>query len=138
MPPKRKRNAHVGTNGSVASGKPPNGSLSSRWGWVSSEVLDADNITLEHRMAASNLSTRNGNPVCQNKYAVRSQESPVPEGAAHVGGELSDDVIVISDADEPLCTKKLCKTNPWCLNHLGQEMWEDEGRSYPRLMVPPL
>jgi ubiquitin carboxyl-terminal hydrolase 48 len=137
MPPKRKRIALVATNGFV---KPksvtlPNGLLSSRWGWVSSEVLDVDNITLEHRMVAANLSTRNGNPLCQNKYAIGSQEIPVPEAIApsapSVNGELSEDIIVVSDADEPLCAKRACKTNPFCLNYLGQEMWENEGKSHP-------
>jgi hypothetical protein len=128
MPPKRKRNALVGTNGIVASGKLK---TSGCWSWVSSEIRDVDNITLEHRMTASNLSTRNGNPLCQNKYAVSRQESSVLDAAsptaAHVNGELSEDVIVVSDADEPLCAKRTCKRNPYCLNHLGQEMWEDEG-----------
>jgi hypothetical protein len=135
MPPKRKRNALVGTNGIVASGK----SLTSCWGWVSSEVRDVDNITLEHRITASNLSLRNGNPFCQNKYAIGGQEFPVPYAASpnapHVNGELSEDVIVVSDADEPVCAKRACKSNPYCLNYLGQEMWEDEGKLHPRLVL---
>lgn len=130
MAPKRKR------NGSVSSKKPLNGSLSSRWGWVSSEVVDVDKITLEHRMAASNLSVRNRNPFCPNKYGVDSNEVSIPEPAAsnatHVNGELSEDVIVVSDTDEPVCSKKACKTNPWCLNYLNQEIWENEGKSSQR------
>jgi len=89
-----------------------------------------DDITLEHRMTASNLSMRNGNPLCQNKFSVSRQESPVFDAspnATHVNGELSEDIIVVSDADEPLCTKKACKRNPYCLNYLGQDMWDDEG-----------
>ncbi|THH10686.1 hypothetical protein EW145_g1149 [Phellinidium pouzarii] len=40
--------------------------------------------------------------------------------------DLSD-VIVISDGeDELLCDKKRCKDNPFCLNYLGQDKWEDE------------
>jgi len=128
MPPKRKRNARVGTNGFVASGKPKSHGC---WGWVSSEVRDMDDITLEHRMTASNLSIRNGNPLCQNKYSVGRHKSPVFDAASptatHVNGELSEDIIVVSDADEPLCTKKACKRNPYCLNYLGQDMWDDEG-----------
>ena len=126
MPPKRKRNTLVGTNGFVSGVK----LKSSCWSWVSSEVRDIDNITLEHRMTASNLSKRNGNPLCQNKYAVGGQISPVLDAASpatHVNGELSEDIIVVSDAEEPLCAKKACKRNPYCLNYLGQEMWEDEG-----------
>lgn len=131
MAPKRKR------NGSVSSKKLLNGSLHSRWAWVSSEVADVDKITLEHRMAASNLSMRNGNPCCPNKYAaVDSNEACVPRPAAsnatHVNGELSEDVIVVSDTDELVCAKKACKTNPWCLNYLNQENWENEGKSSQR------
>ena len=138
MPPKRKRNALIGSNGFAAGDRPQysalNGSRSS-WGWVSSEVLDVDHITLEHRMTASNLSMRNGHPFCQNKFAVGRQESfvlvPTASNTAHINGELDEDIIVVSDTDEPLCTKKACKANPYCLNYLGQEMWEDEGMVHP-------
>ena len=40
-----------------------------------------------------------------------------------------DDVIVISDDEGPMCTNKICKYNPYCLNYLGQDKWEDSGES---------
>jgi hypothetical protein len=90
-------------------------------------------ITLEHRMLACNLSQRNDIPYCLSKFAAKkddgnakkSREFQLP--APSVDGELDDDIIVISDDEQPSCSKKLCKANPNCLNYLGQEMWEDEG-----------
>ena len=37
------------------------------------------------------------------------------------------DLIVVSDDEGPLCDKKSCQSNPYCLNYLGQKMWEDKG-----------
>ena len=135
MAPKRKRNASL----------PPKGlnpgellqrnafSSASPWGWVGTEVTDLTDITLEHRMLACSLSQRNDIPYCRNKFAVKEEETharnsrerqlPLPS----VDGELDDDIIVISDDERLSCSKKHCKTNPNCLNYLGQEMWEDEG-----------
>jgi hypothetical protein len=96
-------------------------------------VTDLADITLEHRMSTCSLSQRNDIPYCRNKFAAkedkahaknsRERQLPLPS----VDGELDDDIIVISDDEQPSCSKKLCKTNPNCLNYLGQKMWEDEG-----------
>jgi ubiquitin carboxyl-terminal hydrolase 48 len=74
------------------------------------------------------LSRRSRNPFCTNKYAPKpeKQRSSTPKHEV-ADGELQDDVIVISDDEPQPCSKKLCKHNPNCLNHLGQETWEDEG-----------
>lgn len=48
-----------------------------------------------------------------------------------------EDIIVISDDDAPSCSKKDCKTNPNCLNYLGQESWEDEGTFHGREQLDP-
>ena len=42
-------------------------------------------------------------------------------------GDEDDGVVVISDDEGPTCDKKTCRSNPNCLNYLGQEQWEDEG-----------
>ena len=96
-------------------------------------MTDLADITLEHRMLACHLSQRNDIPYCHSKFEVKEDEGhaknsrepqpPLPS----VDGELDDDIIVISDDEQPSCSKKLCKANPNCLNYLGQEMWEDEG-----------
>ena len=96
-------------------------------------MTDLADITLEHRLLACNLSQRNDISYCLSKFAAKEDEErakksresqpPLPR----VDGELEDDIIIISDDEQPSCSKKLCKANPNCLNYLGQEMWEDEG-----------
>ena len=98
MPPKRKRRVQ---------------SVTSPWSWVATEVKNETDITHEHLLAAAGLSLA---PPCQNKYALRDNQP--------AQGELDADVIVISD-DEDDCSKKNCKSNPSCLNHLGQATWEN-------------
>jgi hypothetical protein len=89
----------------------------SLWGWVGTEVADASNITPEHRLFAYGL-TSNQFPRCQNKYTAQgSQDAAMDDGA-----------IVVTDDD---CDKKTCKQNPWCLNYLGQEKWENRGTFMP-------
>ena len=83
-------------------------------------------------MLACNLSQRNYLPYCRNKFSATEDDAPAnssrESSRPNVNGELDDDIIVISDDEQPSCSKKLCKTNPNCLNYLGQEKWEDEGR----------
>jgi ubiquitin carboxyl-terminal hydrolase 48 len=131
MSTKRKRRASPTTTGLAAGEQLKRSTLpgneSSVWGWVGTEVLDASHITKEHRMITCGLSKRSRHPFCPNKYAsFRRKRSPPQESAAT--GELDDDVIVISDDEQPQCSKKSCKNNPNCLNYLGQEKWEDEGK----------
>ena len=132
MAPKRKRNASLPPKGPTLFKR--NAIISALpWGWVGTEVTDLAGITLEHRMLSCNLSQRNDMPHCRNKFAAKEDEAHATNPSerhlpiANVDGELDDDIIVISDDEQPSCSKKLCKTNPNCLNYLGQEMWEDEG-----------
>ena len=37
------------------------------------------------------------------------------------------DLIIVADDEVSACDKKSCQGNPYCLNHLGQKIWEDEG-----------
>lgn len=137
MPPKRKRTAAAAVNGIVPGEKlrrhpPHNGSGIARWDWVGSEVTQAEDITLDHRMASCNLSPRNGIILCHNKFGSEGDVDKAAtfvreQGSSRANGELEDDIIVISDDDEPVCSKKACKCSPYCLNYLGQDMWEDEG-----------
>jgi ubiquitin carboxyl-terminal hydrolase 48 len=127
--------------------------LAKPWDWVDSEIRDAKDITLDHRLAACGLSTRNIHPYCRNKYAssdAKEEEeeeeedkppSPVvdqPPVKKQTDDNLNEDIIVISDDEDTptapvqrktACTKKACKNNPNCLNYLGQGVWEDEGLS---------
>uniref|UniRef100_A0A0W0FLB1 ubiquitinyl hydrolase 1 n=1 Tax=Moniliophthora roreri TaxID=221103 RepID=A0A0W0FLB1_MONRR len=106
------------------------------WGWVGTEVRDPSEITQEHILAVYGLSSRTRRRRCPNKYAQEEKCSSSVESAQKaVNGELDEDVIVISDDEELNCNKKDCKQNPFCLNYLGQEKWEDEGQDNP-LDVP--
>ncbi|KAH7929713.1 cysteine proteinase [Leucogyrophana mollusca] len=138
MPPKRKRRASPAAKGLAAGEQLKRGKLagndSSTWGWVDTEVSDPSKITLEHRLMTCGLSKRNRNPFCANKYASNQKErtsrSPTRETKDKpADGELDNDVIVISDDELPPCDKKSCRNNPNCLNHLGQEKWEDEDKA---------
>jgi len=133
MAPKRKRNASLPPRGLAPGELLKRNAItsSSTWGWVGTEVTDLADITLEHRMLACSLSQRNDALYCRNKFAPTQDEANANSAREHqlpsANGELDDDIIVISDDKQPSCSKKLCKTNPNCLNYLGQEMWEDEG-----------
>ncbi|KAG5354040.1 hypothetical protein C0989_009737 [Termitomyces sp. Mn162] len=99
----------------------------SRWGWVGIEVDRVSSITSEHLLISCGLSKRNNHPSCQNKYfqgvtAAQLVRKPI---TASVDGELDDEVIVISDDEGHPCSPRSCKSNPNCLNYLGQESWED-------------
>lgn len=128
-PQKRRR---LASSRGLAPGEPlrrnalPNGSFSP-WGWVSTDIVDTSEISLDHLLATCGFS-ESSHPFCRNKYASKKQEAfPSLVAKTDAEGELEDDVIVISDDDEVTCTKKACKGNPNCLNYLGQESWEDEG-----------
>ncbi|KAI6118845.1 hypothetical protein EV401DRAFT_2057534 [Pisolithus croceorrhizus] len=137
MPPKRKRRPSPPPKG-LAAGEHLKraklaGNNSSAWGWVDIEVSDPSQITPEHRLMTCGLSRRNRNPFCGNKYVSKPEQSqptvtlePTVETA---NGESENDIIVVSDDEPPNCTKKACKNNPNCLNYLGQDKWEDEGKA---------
>ncbi|KAI6138857.1 hypothetical protein EDD17DRAFT_1782678 [Pisolithus thermaeus] len=137
MPPKRKRRPSPPPKG-LAAGEHLKraklaGNNSSAWGWVDIEVSDPSQITPEHRLMTCGLSRRNRNPFCGNKYVSKPEQSqptvtlePTVETA---NGESENDIIVVSDDEPPNCAKKACKNNPNCLNYLGQDKWEDEGKA---------
>lgn len=133
MAPKRKRRPSPSSKGLAAGEQLKRTKLAagdSTWGWVDTEVSDASQIALDHRLMTCGLSKRNDNPFCGNRHAPKSAKptpaSPDQSLTTVANGELENDVIVISDDDPPLCNKKVCKNNPNCLNYLGQQQWEDE------------
>lgn len=141
MPVKRKRRVSFSSQG-LAPGEHLNrstlpGNNNSPWGWVGTEVVNAADITNEHRLVTCGLSKRNKFPLCRNKYSgdiqMKPQEPTLRQST--VDGELEEDVIVISDDEEPECSRKACKFNPNCLNYLGQDDWEDEGMRYLRALL---
>ncbi|KII88369.1 hypothetical protein PLICRDRAFT_92113 [Plicaturopsis crispa FD-325 SS-3] len=110
------------------------GNNSLAWGWVGTDVTDVSQITVDHRMRTCGFSRKSKRSLCANKYAskrARSSQSRSGPYEDTADGELANDVIEISDSDDgPLCSKKSCKSNPFCLNYLGQDMWEDEDKAW--------
>ncbi|RDB21476.1 Ubiquitin carboxyl-terminal hydrolase 48 [Hypsizygus marmoreus] len=136
MPPKRKRRMSPESKGLAPGEKLKRNALpgnnSSPWAWVGTEVVRPSDITSEHLLVSCGLSKRNKHPVCPNKYASISRNDVQPSKTSQssaADGELDDDVIVISDDEGPVCSPKTCKSNPNCLNYLGQEAWEDEEKA---------
>ena len=139
MPPKRKRRASPAPTGLATGEQLKRAKLaagqSSTWGWVDTQVSDPSQITLEHRLMTCGLSIRNKNAFCGNRHAPKpTKSSPPPTDETQTtiaNGELENDVIVVSDDEPPPCNKKVCKNNPNCLNYLGQDQWEDQGKPQP-------
>ncbi|KAH9934725.1 cysteine proteinase [Fomitopsis serialis] len=135
MPPKRNRRTSPSHSGLTAGERLKRAKLTdsrvySAWGWVGVEVADVSQITQQHRLATCGFSENSSHPLCLNRYAV-PRSSPSVKGDSNGGGkvaagELEDDIIVISDDEAPRCNSKVCKANPYCLNYLGQEKWDDE------------
>ena len=97
----------------------------SYWGWIGNEATDPSHITQEHRLVACGLSKYSPHQLCPNKYSKSGETVNTEKVAA---GELEDDIIVISDDESASCSARSCKNNPNCLNYLGQDKWEVEGR----------
>ena len=109
-------------------------------------MTDASEITDQHRMATCGFSRSSTYPLCPNAYSENrklpstKEESPQtkqPEGHTDSSAQAgaADDVIVISDDEGPKCSHKTCKHNPYCLNYLGQDIWEDAGEPRLELIV---
>ena len=138
MPPKRIRRASPPPTGLSAGERLKRAKLTgnaaySAWGWVGTEVTDASAIRDDHRLATCGFSRSSNNPLCANKHLER-RKSPAkeangdPDPAAQAqGASTPEDVIVISDDEGPTCSIRACKYNPYCLNYLGQDRWEDIG-----------
>ncbi|KAF9052908.1 cysteine proteinase [Panaeolus papilionaceus] len=133
---RQERNAGLAPGEKLKLQTAPQVSSNAPWGWVATEVSEVDEITLQHRLSTCNLSSRNKKPRCRNIYSSATikiaPRTAASSKAAH--GEPEDDVIVISDAEDETCSKTLCKLNPFCLNYLGQDKWEDEAKAEKRFI----
>ncbi|KAI9064377.1 cysteine proteinase [Trametes sanguinea] len=142
MPPKRTRRASPGPTGLSAGERLKRTKLTgnadySSWGWVGTEVTDASAITQEHRLATCGFSRNSSFSLCRNKH-VEKPKTPPKEQARDSGPsetqEPAEDVIIVSDDEGPACSSRLCRHNPYCLNYLGQEKWEDADKAYQAYM----
>lgn len=110
---------------------PPIAKKDKQWQFVGNEVRDVDDLTMDHIRAIYGLGPfrkpgENGSstttkatgksvyPYCGNRYKDNPSGSPLP--AKGLTGTN--------------CTAARCKDgNPHCLNYMGQEQWEKEGRN---------
>lgn len=105
-----------------------------RWSWVGTKVKRDEDITEAHCLLAAGLGPTPVKP-CPNKYVSKPKSTSPTRSASHASSSqtIADEdsaVIVISDDEaEACCNKKRCKDNPYCLNYLGQDKWENEGAS---------
>ncbi|KAJ8078975.1 hypothetical protein PM082_013259 [Marasmius tenuissimus] len=131
MAPKRKRRASPLSKGlpagEILRRERLAGNATSPWSWVGTEVNDASRITHEHMLTVYGLSSRT--PRCPNQYAPGKIATPVCEDHPLAEGGLEEDIIIVSDDDDKSCNKKDCRSNPFCLNYLGQDKWDDEGKA---------
>ncbi|KAI0646997.1 cysteine proteinase [Trametes meyenii] len=139
MPPKRNRRTSPGPTGLSAGERLKRAKLTgnaaySAWGWVGTEATDVSHITPQHRLATCGFSKGSAHTLCSNKY-VKKQVASLPEQVKDDTGlsefeDLANDVIVISEDEESTCSGKFCKHNPFCLNYLGQDKWENTDKAY--------
>ncbi|KZT53991.1 cysteine proteinase [Calocera cornea HHB12733] len=143
MPPKGKRRggppqprplsptlARKRKRGSEDEPSPP-----SRWSWVKLDVKAADQINPKHMAWSCGFAEESGYTACVNKWSkeAKSKEDkrkgkevdtlPVEQVPKTEETQKSDVIDLTAPAP---CDKKKCRDNPNCLNHLGQEAWEDE------------
>ena len=102
------------------------------WNWAGKVARTVQEITPDFRLRACGLAAANNSPLCRNQYADHILIDGEVEKEGSVRGKkrrkLESKAKSEDDATEVHeCSKKACKTNPHCLNWLGQEDWEDEG-----------
>ena len=88
-----------------------------RYPWLAS-IQNASEVGIEHVLALCGLGPLAKTPLCPNKFQKRADS----EGS----------VVEVSDGEDETthnCSKVKCRNNPYCLNYLGQERWENEGQS---------
>lgn len=134
MPVKRPRRASPSVQGLSAGERLKRVKLASHdhlaWAWVGTDVRDPAEITQEHCSATCGFSDTISSLFCVNRFREPPELQPKEEVADSpvAEGELEDDIIVVTDDDSPaVCSPKVCKSNPNCLNYLSQEKWENEG-----------
>ena len=97
------------------------------WAWVGHEVRKITEITHTHCLAACGFAADSVHPARRNNKPLKNSDHNKPPSKLNGDGDEDDGVVVISDDEGPTCDKKTCRSNPNCLNYLGQEQWEDEG-----------
>ena len=114
-----------------------------RYPWLAS-IQSASEVNIEHILALCGLGPLSKIPLCPNKFQKRVR------ARADADSTGDDDVVELSDGDgdgdgdededetittthnnnnNDSCSKVKCRNNPYCLNYLGQERWENQGQS---------
>ncbi|KAF9647555.1 cysteine proteinase [Thelephora ganbajun] len=128
MTMKRKRRTAAHTNG-LAPGETLNraqlpGREELYWGWISS-IPNTLSISDDHLLRTCGFSPNSQPRFCRNQYARSSGMSSELPLVTDPDGDLT----IVSDDEDPVCDKKSCQSNPYCLNYLGQKVWENEASS---------
>ncbi|PVF98765.1 hypothetical protein CPB86DRAFT_338654 [Serendipita vermifera] len=97
--------------------------------WMSS-LEKGDVISQTHAQAACGFGSLGQHRVCTNRYTMTALKPMSPSNK-------QPDIILIDDEDredDVPCSKAKCKTNPYCLNFLNQEKWEDPSTGRKRIL----
>jgi hypothetical protein len=115
-----------------------------RYPWLAL-IQSASEVGIEHVLALCGLGPLAKTPLCPNKFQQQQRQQlqqrvecavgdsrVVVEASSSSGdgdrdGDSEDNEITITTHSN--CSKVSCKNNPYCLNYLGQERWENQGQS---------
>jgi ubiquitin carboxyl-terminal hydrolase 48 len=94
-------------------------------------ISTADEITEEHAFGACGIGPLSRKQCCPNKFTQDLKGTTNGFGNGNGAARVVIDVDTGTDEIQVIfpCSKARCKSNPYCLNHLGQDKWEDLGQS---------
>ena len=112
------------------------------WGWIE-DASREPNFVITNRHLKTTCSFVDGpkRGICRNLYAEAGRNEEKKRSSTSAPDpdivEISDDPIEVDSSDNNTsgdhpnkCSPGPCKSNPQCLNHLGQAKWEDESKDF--------
>ncbi|KAF9907802.1 hypothetical protein EC991_010494 [Linnemannia zychae] len=111
---------------------PPTGKKEKQWQFVRKEVNSVDGLTLDYVRAVYGLGPCNKSEGCDPSLAKNATCERIERLYPYCGNHYKDSPsgtppsLTKNKAINP-CTAARCKDgNPHCLNHMGQEQWDNE------------
>jgi hypothetical protein len=118
----------------ISSAMPPK--KDKQWQFVGNEVRDVHDLTMDHIRAIYGLGPLNRTGTNRNsvnaKATGNNTKSAYPYCSNRYKDSPSGSPLLVKGKAGNCCTSARCKDgNPHCLNYMGQEQWENEGRHAP-------
>ena len=101
-----------------------------RYPWLAS-IQSASDVKIEHILALCGLGPLSKTPLCPNKFQnTRDDVVELSDGDGDGDGDGDEDETITTthNNNNDSCSKVKCRNNPYCLNYLGQERWENQGQ----------